>query len=70
MGIFTTLVPYILFASAVGRVGGARASVIASVEPVLAAVWGALLFGQIPGVYTLVAYGLITAATLLALSNK
>jgi len=70
MGIFATLVPYVLFTSAMGRVGGARASVIASIEPVLAAVWGALLFGQIPGVYTLVAYGLITAATLLALSNK
>ena len=62
MGIFGTVVPYRLFASAVERLEGSRASVVASVEPVLAALWGYLLFGQAPGPMTFVAYALLTAA--------
>lgn len=66
LGVFATLVPYVLFASAVREVGGTRASVLATVEPVLAALWGYLFFGQVPGAATLLAYVLITAATVLA----
>jgi DME family drug/metabolite transporter len=66
LGIFGTLLPYKLFASAVKTVRGSRASVIATLEPVLAAVWGLLLFGQAPNSTALSAYVLITAAALLA----
>lgn len=66
LGIFGTIMPYMLFASAVSVVRGAKASVLASLEPVLAAIWGALLFGQIPGPLTLASYALITAAALIS----
>ncbi|MEZ0319762.1 MAG: EamA family transporter [Pyrobaculum sp.] len=66
LGVFATLVPYVLFASAVREVGGTRASVVATAEPVLAAVWGFIFFGQAPGAATLLAYVLITVATVLA----
>jgi drug/metabolite transporter (DMT)-like permease len=66
LGIFGTLLPYKLFVSAVKTVRGSRASVIATLEPVLAAVWGLLLFGQAPDSTALSAYVLITAAALLA----
>lgn len=67
LAIFATVIPYWLFASAVSKVSGARASVVASMEAVLAAVWGVVVLGQIPGVYTVVAYLLITAAILITL---
>lgn len=66
LGIFGTVLPYMLFASAVKTVRGSRASVIATLEPVLAAVWGLLFFGQAPDSPALSAYVLITAAALLA----
>jgi DME family drug/metabolite transporter len=66
LGVFGTVVPYRLFASAVKTVGGTKASVVATVEPVLAAVWGYLLFSQAPDAATLAAYALITAAAVIA----
>jgi DME family drug/metabolite transporter len=66
LGVFGTVVPYRLFASAVKAVGGTKASVVATVEPVLAAVWGYLLFRQAPDAATLAAYALITAAAVIA----
>ncbi|ABP50063.1 MAG: EamA family transporter [Pyrobaculum arsenaticum] len=66
MGVLGTVLPYSLFASAVEKVEGSRASVVASSEPVLAALWGYLLFGQAPGPLTLVAYILLTAAAVIA----
>ncbi|MCX8135679.1 DMT family transporter [Pyrobaculum aerophilum] len=62
MGVFGTVIPYRLFSSAVTKIEGARASVIASVEPVLAALWGFLFFKEIPGLLTLTAYALISTA--------
>ncbi|ACB39477.1 DMT family transporter [Pyrobaculum neutrophilum] len=66
LGVFGTVLPYRLFASAVSRVGGAKASVLASLEPVLAALWGALFFGQRPTAPEAAAYVLITAAAVAA----
>jgi drug/metabolite transporter (DMT)-like permease len=66
LGVFGTVVPYRLFASAVKTVGGTKASVVATVEPVLAAVWGYLLFRQTPDAATGAAYALITAAAVAA----
>lgn len=66
LGVFGTVLPYRLFVSAVSTVGGARASVLASLEPVLAALWGVLLFSQVPTSLEAVAYVLITAAAVVA----
>jgi len=62
LGIFGTVLPYKLFTSAVKTVRGAKASVIATLEPVLAALWGYLIFNQTPDAVTLFAYALITLA--------
>ncbi|MEM1519387.1 MAG: DMT family transporter [Pyrobaculum sp.] len=66
LALFATVLPYYLFAKALKETRGARAAVAASVEPALAAAWGFLIFGQVPGVYTLVAYLLITLAVLIS----
>jgi drug/metabolite transporter (DMT)-like permease len=66
LGVFATVIPYRLFASGVRAVGASRASVLATIEPALAAVWGYLLFGERPGPLVLAAYGLITAAAALS----
>ncbi|AET34062.1 EamA family transporter [Pyrobaculum ferrireducens] len=66
MGVLGTVVPYRLFSSAVSKIEGSRASVIASVEPVLAALWDFLLFGRIPGFMTAAAYILISTAAVVA----
>lgn len=70
LAVFCTVLPYYLFATAVKKTRGTKAAVVASIEPVLAALWGALLFGQLPGLYTLAAYGLITAAVLLTAAGR
>ncbi|MFN7105652.1 MAG: DMT family transporter [Pyrobaculum sp.] len=69
LAIFATLIPYRLFTSAVTKVSGSKASVVASMEAVLAALWGVLLLGQTPGIYTTAAYMLITTAILLSLKK-
>lgn len=66
LGVFCTVLPYRLFASAVKTMRGSRASVIATVEPVLAAVWGYLFFNQTPDAAALFAYALITSAAVLS----
>lgn len=65
MGIFTTLIPYVLFVKGVERVGASTASVLATAEPVLAAIWGFILFAQTPTPLTMIAYILITLALLI-----
>ncbi|WP_460172648.1 EamA family transporter [Vulcanisaeta sp. JCM 14467] len=65
LGIVTTVIPYRLFAMGVSRVKASTASVIATLEPVLAAIWGFLLFGQVPTALTLVAYVLIIIASII-----
>ncbi len=63
----TTVIPYRLFAmGGVSRVRASTASVIATLEPVLAAIWGGFLFfRQIPTAMTLVAYALIIIASVI-----
>ncbi|MGC8607181.1 MAG: DMT family transporter [Vulcanisaeta sp.] len=65
LGIVTTVIPYRLFAMGVSRVRASTASVIATVEPVLAALWGFLFFKQIPTALTLIAYALIMVASII-----
>lgn len=66
LGIVTTVIPYRLFAMGVSRVRASTASVIATLEPVLAAIWGGFqFFRQIPTAMTLVAYALIIIASVI-----
>ncbi|MGC9147767.1 MAG: EamA family transporter [Infirmifilum sp.] len=65
LGIATTVIPYRLFTMGVSRVKASTASVIATVEPVLAALWGYLLFRQVPTIPTLIAYALIMVASII-----
>ena len=65
LGIVTTVIPYRLFAMGVSRIKASTTSVIATLEPVLAAVWGFLFFRQVPTVMTLVAYVLIIMASVI-----
>jgi drug/metabolite transporter (DMT)-like permease len=62
MGIFCTVIPYKLFAMGVARVRAALASILATLEPVMAAVWGYLFLRQIPNSYEILIYLLITIA--------
>jgi len=49
----------------VSKVKASTASVIATVEPVLAALWGFLFFNQVPTALTLIAYILIIMASVI-----
>ncbi len=66
LAVFTTLIPYKLFTKGVEKIGASRASVIASIEPVLAAIWGLILFNQIPTTTLVIAYTLITVAVIIS----
>ena len=65
LGIVTTVIPYRLFAMGVSRVRASTASVIATLEPVLAAIWGFIFFRQVPTIMTLAAYALIMIASVI-----
>ncbi len=66
LAVFATLIPYRLFTRGVERIGAATASVIATLEPILAALWGFILFNEIPTIFKLAAYIMITAALIIA----
>ncbi|WP_069806814.1 DMT family transporter [Vulcanisaeta thermophila] len=65
MGVMATIIPYRLFSMGISRLRASTASIIATLEPVLASVWGFLLFGQVPTVAEAVAYALIIAASII-----
>jgi DME family drug/metabolite transporter len=65
LAVLATIIPYKLFTRGVEKVGASRASVIASIEPVLAAIWGLILFHQTPTITILTAYILITTAVVI-----
>jgi drug/metabolite transporter (DMT)-like permease len=66
LAVLATIIPYKLFTRGVEKVGASRASVIASIEPVLAAIWGLILFHQTPTITILTAYILITTAVVIS----
>jgi threonine/homoserine efflux transporter RhtA len=65
VGIVATVIPYRLFAMGVSKIKASAASVIATAEPVLAALWGFLFFKQVPSIVSLIAYVLIITATVI-----
>ena len=52
--VFSTVLPYLLYTRGLSRVEAGRASIMASLEPVVASLTGAVVFGE--------PLGLITAA--------
>ena len=46
LAVFSTAAPYILYTWGLARVEAGRASIMASFEPVVAALMGAALFGE------------------------
>ncbi|GGP21370.1 EamA family transporter [Thermocladium modestius] len=66
LGIFCTVVPYRLFSLGVSRLRATLAAILATLEPVLAAVWGYVFLGQVPNPYEYAIYTLITAALIIS----
>ena len=66
MGIFCTVIPYKLFAIGVTRIRASLASILATLEPVMAAVWGYLFLRQVPNHYEIIIYLLITIALIIS----
>lgn len=64
LAIFCTLLPYWLFSLGVRRIRASTASVLASLEPVLAALWGLMFFGETVTLTLTIAYILILLALL------
>ena len=51
--VFSTVAPYILYTRGLARVESGKASIMASLEPVVAALAGVLIFGEPMGLLTL-----------------
>ncbi|MCX8165733.1 MAG: EamA family transporter [Acidilobaceae archaeon] len=66
LAVFCTLLPYWLFSMGVKYIKASTASVLASLEPVLAAVWGLLLFSEEITPMLAASYGLILIALLIS----
>ncbi|MEN3000021.1 MAG: DMT family transporter [Acidilobaceae archaeon] len=66
LAVFCTLLPYWLFSIGVRRIKASTASVLASLEPVLAAAWGLLFFSEEITPLLAASYGLILIALLLS----
>ncbi len=66
LGVLCTVVPYRLFSLGVSRLRATLAAMLATLEPVLAAVWGYVFLGQVPNAYEYAIYALITAALIVS----
>lgn len=54
MGLFSTALPYLLYTAGLSSVESGKASIMASLEPVVASLAGVLIFGEPMGILTLV----------------
>ena len=72
LGIFQIGIPYILFATAVGKCSALTCSLIGVIEPILNPVWVAVFYGEIPGTVSLIGCGvvLITVTLWCVYKNK
>ncbi|MDO4805317.1 MAG: DMT family transporter [Lachnospiraceae bacterium] len=64
-GLVTTMVPYIAYNFGLAGVETGKAAIIASIEPVVATLIGAALFGERPGVGNIIGIILVLAAIVL-----
>jgi len=63
--VFSTVLPYILYTAGLAHVESGKASIIASMEPVVAAMTGVLVFGEPLGILTLVGIALVLAGVVI-----
>ncbi len=63
--LVTTVIPYTLYLSAFKLIETSRASITASLEPVMATVLAAAVLGEVPGTEALVGAGLVLAGVVL-----
>lgn len=64
-GIVTCVMPYLFYTTALARVEPGRASVIAAVEPVVAALFGVFLYGEQLDIFKIAGIALVFAAVAL-----
>ena len=65
MAIVVSLFPYIVYTAGLSRTTPGKASIIASIEPVMATVVGAVVFHEIPNVYGIIGIILVVSAIVL-----
>ena len=65
VGIFTSALPYLLYTAGLVKVEPGRASVMATIEPVVAALIGVFVYGEQMDVYKVLGIVLIFAAVML-----
>ena len=66
LGLVSTVAPFLLYTIGLRSLSGARASIIASIEPVTAALIGIALYGEQPGFGTLLGLLLVLLGIFLA----
>ncbi len=66
LGLVSTVAPFLLYTIGLRTLSGARASIIASIEPVTAALFGIAFYGEQPGFGTLLGLLLVLLGIFLA----
>lgn len=61
MALFSTALPYLLYTTGLSRVESGKASIMASLEPVVASLTGVLVFGEPLGILTILGVGCVLA---------
>ena len=61
MVIFSTVLPYMLYTSGLAVVRASQAAIMASLEPVVAAMVGIFMFGELLDVFTALGVGCVLA---------
>lgn len=61
MALFSTALPYLLYTTGLSRVESGKASIMASLEPVVACLTGVLVFGEPLGILTILGVGCVLA---------
>ena len=65
LGIFPTVLAYILYTIGLSLVESSRASIASTLEPVVAALVGVLLFGEILSAWQVLGMGLVLLAVVI-----
>lgn len=70
MGLFTSVIPYLLYTYGLSAIAPAKASILASVEPVAAMLFGSIFFGEKLTLSSLAGMALVLAAVALLSPKK
>lgn len=70
MGLFTSVIPYLLYTYGLWAIAPAKASILASVEPVAAMLFGSIFFGEKLTLSSLAGMALVLAAVALLSPKK